>query len=286
MADHDARQAFRHALASAAAGVAVLAFVAAALVPLGAFSHLEGAISQLCVTLPHITSDVASALLVLFVGGSLVSGLFALAASTALELRLRRHARPNRGVRCEARLRSAAAQLGIDVARIRVVTESVMRCRGYARPYVELGHGVVRYLDDEQLRVVLAHEWHHAVRRDPARYIALSVLARLLVVFPIVSAARSAWKREAEFAADDAASRATSPHAVARTLLAFASIQPMRDHAMAFSSDTGIGTRAARQLGVGVPARRRRDHSAMRHTVVAGAVLASCVAAIAALPSM
>src|SRR5205823_2159487 len=57
-------------------------------------------------------------------------------------------------------------------------------CAGLFRPRVYVSTGTLALLDDPRLDVVLAHERHHARRRDPLRRAAGRVLSRALFVVP------------------------------------------------------------------------------------------------------
>ena len=57
-------------------------------------------------------------------------------------------------------------------------------CAGLLRPRVYVSTGAVAILDQEALSAVLAHERHHARRRDPLRLAIGRVLARALFFLP------------------------------------------------------------------------------------------------------
>jgi hypothetical protein len=57
-------------------------------------------------------------------------------------------------------------------------------CAGLLRPRVYVSSGAVALLDEAALHALLAHEWHHARRRDPLRMIVGRVIADALFFIP------------------------------------------------------------------------------------------------------
>jgi Zn-dependent protease with chaperone function len=96
-------------------------------------------------------------------------------------------------------------------------------CAGLVRPRVYLSAGAARQLPEEELRAVLAHEWHHRDRRDPLRIAVGRVLARAMFFMPVLVRLHRRYCAIAELAADDAAIRADggSPTALASAMLVF-----------------------------------------------------------------
>lgn len=79
-------------------------------------------------------------------------------------------------------------------------------CVGLLRPRIFLSSGAVAILDKPELAAVLAHEAHHASRRDPLRVL-VRVLADALSFLPIMRHAAARYEAMAEMAADEAAVR-------------------------------------------------------------------------------
>ena len=95
-------------------------------------------------------------------------------------------------------------------------------CAGLVRPRIYVSAGTLRMLDGEQLRAVVAHEGHHADRRDPLRLLAATVVTAPLRAVPRLGALGRRHAILAELAADTAAVRSLgSPRALAAALLAF-----------------------------------------------------------------
>ena len=106
-------------------------------------------------------------------------------------------------------------------------------CAGLLRPRVLLSTGAVRALGDAELAAVVAHEAHHARRRDPLRLAALRVAADSLAFLPAVRPLAARYAELLEIDADRAAVDrcAGDPAPLARALLLF-------DDAVA---DTAVG---------------------------------------------
>ena len=112
-------------------------------------------------------------------------------------------------------------------------------CAGLFRPRVYLTTGAVGLLDEDALRAVVAHERHHASRRDPLRFAAEHVLARSLFFVPGARELGRRHRRVAELSADERAVDAASGNraALARAILSFSDqgeatgVDPLRvDH--------------------------------------------------------
>lgn len=128
--------------------------------------------------------------------------------------RARRHVRGLPGTR--RRL------LGTSV--VVVPTERVIAfCAGLRRPRVHLSSAAVSSLDHGELRAVLAHELHHARRRDPLRMAVRHVVARALFFLPVVKLLGDRLDELAERDADTQAIRAAGGdrRALAGALLRF-----------------------------------------------------------------
>ena len=96
-------------------------------------------------------------------------------------------------------------------------------CAGLLRPRVYVSTGAVAMLGEPELAVVLAHERHHARRRDPLRLAVGRVLTRSLFFLPALGALASRHQSLAELGADEAAvaDRPGLRPALARAMLSF-----------------------------------------------------------------
>ncbi len=109
-------------------------------------------------------------------------------------------------------------------------------CAGFLAPEVYVTSGAVALLSDDEFDRVVAHERHHAARRDPLRAIAARSAAFGLFFLPVLRDLQHQYTRLAEIAADEAAaSQPADRRALAAALLAFdrcgAGIEPERvDH--------------------------------------------------------
>ncbi|MDQ3678731.1 MAG: M56 family metallopeptidase [Actinomycetota bacterium] len=80
-------------------------------------------------------------------------------------------------------------------------------CIGLLRPRIYLSSGAVSALDRSEFDAVLAHESHHATRRDPLRVLLSTVLRDALFFLPIMRSVADRYMAMAEMAADEAAVR-------------------------------------------------------------------------------
>ena len=113
-------------------------------------------------------------------------------------------------IRPVRRLMRSAPILGereIGHQRIRVLagTRVLAFCAGFLRPHIYISRRALERLSEAQLAAVLAHEAHHARRRDPLRQAALTVLADSLFFAPGLRHLERRYRELAELAADEAA---------------------------------------------------------------------------------
>jgi BlaR1 peptidase M56 len=96
-------------------------------------------------------------------------------------------------------------------------------CAGLLRPRVYVSTGAVAILDDAALSVVLAHERHHARRRDPMRLAVGRVFVRALFFLPELADLLERQQSLAELSADESAvdARPANRSALARAMLSF-----------------------------------------------------------------
>jgi Zn-dependent protease with chaperone function len=96
-------------------------------------------------------------------------------------------------------------------------------CAGLLRPRVYVSTVAVEVLDEAALEAVLAHERHHASRRDPLRLAAGRVLAQALFFLPGLRGLADRQQALAELSADERAVDAVPERrsALARAMLSF-----------------------------------------------------------------
>lgn len=95
-------------------------------------------------------------------------------------------------------------------------------CIGWLRPRIYLSQGALDVLDEAERDAVIAHERHHARRRDPLRLLLARSLGEGLFFLPVLRRLAQRYEDLAELAADEAAvnaARGTRP--LASALLAF-----------------------------------------------------------------
>jgi len=78
-------------------------------------------------------------------------------------------------------------------------------CAGLVRPRVYVSRAAADQLSRLQLEAVIAHETHHARRRDPLRIMLITVLSDALFFLPALRRLRNRYAELAELAADEAA---------------------------------------------------------------------------------
>jgi Zn-dependent protease with chaperone function len=96
-------------------------------------------------------------------------------------------------------------------------------CAGLLWPHVYVSTGALAILDEAALGAVLAHERHHARRRDPLRLAAGRVFARGLFFLPGLGELVRRQQALAELSADESAigDRPANRSALARAMLSF-----------------------------------------------------------------
>lgn len=101
-------------------------------------------------------------------------------------------------------------------------------CAGLLKPRVYVSSGAVASLDATALDAVLAHEAHHARRRDPLRLAVGRVLARALFFVPGLAELVRQQQNLAELGADESAMNTgpDSRSALARAMLTFSESSP------------------------------------------------------------
>ena len=183
------------ALASSALLVALLA----ALLPRGFALATGGAADA--------ASVVAALVLVLATFGvslGLVSLFRQLLATLALIRTLL-----SRRVTVSRRIGAIAASLEL-AGRVDIVRDPrpFSFCYWFRRPRICLSTGLIRRLDDTELRAVLLHERYHLRQRDPLRLVIARYFAAGLYVVPVVEELVEYYTVQKEVAADQAAVRA------------------------------------------------------------------------------
>lgn len=97
-------------------------------------------------------------------------------------------------------------------------------CAGLITPRIYISSGALEVLDDAGLEAVLAHERHHAQRRDPLRLATARVLARAVGLLPGLSELVERQLALAELSADESAIHAAPENraGLAAAMLSFA----------------------------------------------------------------
>jgi hypothetical protein len=171
------------------------------------------------------------------------------------------------GIRSLARQLRAAAKLSrglrviheIEMAgqRLSVIEDEHPQafCLGYLRPEIFVSTGALEKLSCEELRAVVAHEAHHAGRRDPLRLMAGRAVADALFFLRPLRRMVTRYAELAELAADEAAVRDAGTRPLASALLSFG------EHRTP-AGVTGIAPERVDHL-TGVPARWKFPRSSL-----------------------
>lgn len=147
----------------------------------------------------------------------------------ALALAGRSMARQAARQRTFVRALPIAGERDFDGRRVVIVEDERPRafCAGFLRPRVFISSGALRLLDTSELEAVLAHEAHHAARRDPLRLLVSRAVSAAFAFVPRLAALGRRQHELAELAADAAAVRRIgSPGPLASALLAFEAGDP------------------------------------------------------------
>lgn len=114
----------------------------------------------------------------------------------------------SRRVTVSRRLADLATSLGL-AGRLDVVRDvrPFSFCYWFRRPRICLSTGLIRRLDDAELRAVLLHERYHLRQRDPLRLVIARYFAAGLYVVPVVEELVEYYTLQKEVAADQAAVR-------------------------------------------------------------------------------
>jgi Zn-dependent protease with chaperone function len=175
-------------------------------------------------------------------------------------------------------------------------------CAGLVRPQVYISTGALSALDDAALDAVVAHERHHARRRDPLRLAGTRVLASALFLFPGLRRVVQRQQALAELGADEAAvvSAKGDRAALASAMLSFselggadtAGIDPERvDHLLgeraSWRFPVGLCVLAAAALATFVALAVLLSHAAAGSATLAPPFVSSqpCIAVLALLPA-
>jgi len=115
----------------------------------------------------------------------------------------------SRRVTVSRRVAAVAESLGL-AGRIDIVRDvrPFSFCYWFRRPRICLSTGLLRRLDDLELRAVLAHERYHLRQRDPLRLVIARYFAAGLYVLPVVEELVEYYTLQKEVAADQDSVRA------------------------------------------------------------------------------
>lgn len=209
--------------------------------------------------LPH--ADPAS-LVVLGIGALSAAALLIALRTATRQVRATRSL--ERGARVVGRVPAAP-----DVRLVESETPDAF-CAGLLRPRIYVSTGAFNLLPERQLDAVIAHERHHARRRDPLRLLLARSVSQGLFFVPALRQLADRYAALAEIDADTSAQRATGgPRALAAALLVF--------DAQPGSAGVGISPQRADHL---LGARVRWELPLL---LLAGAVLVLTVGAVGAV---
>ncbi len=153
--------------------------------------------------------------------------------------------------RSGAAIAVAAARVGLDLSRVRVVRglPNPAFTTGWWFPRVYVARDLSTRLTAAELEAVLAHEAAHVRRRDPLRLFLLRSLASLLFWLPALARLVADLADECEIEADDAAAR-THALPLASAILRMAGAAPgAPDPAVGFQRSDLVARRIRRLAG-------------------------------------
>jgi Zn-dependent protease with chaperone function len=154
------------------------------------------------------------AMAVLFVTGLVIAIVFLGIRSVARQLTAA--GRLSRGLRVMHRIELAGQRLS-------VIDDDHPQafCLGYLGPQIFVSTGALEQLSPEELRAVVAHEAHHAGRRDPLRLLVGRAVAEALFFLRPLRRMVTRYAELSELAADEAAVRDAGTQPLASALLSF-----------------------------------------------------------------
>lgn len=205
---------WRLSVAVGALAVLATAFGAFAAVRAVEFDASIGAFMDLC--LRYVTPDPGA-------GPFAVTALGSLSVTVAV-LAVRAMVREWRALRRFQRTECPQGTVMVAGRRVLVVEDDTPRayCAGWWRPAIYVSTGTLGHLDRGELEAVVAHEAHHADRRDPLRLLVVKVLGEAMFFVPVLRHLRKRYAAFAEIAADEAAVAASGgPQPLASALLRF-----------------------------------------------------------------
>jgi Zn-dependent protease with chaperone function len=138
-------------------------------------------------------------------GGAIVVAVLAAMGLLILVAAARAAVRELRADRRFRRAMATQARSSLRGARIIDSDRPQAFCAGLVHPQVYLSRGALELLSPAELSAVLAHERHHASRRDPLRLASSRVLAEALFFVPALRGAIARQHSLAEIGADEAA---------------------------------------------------------------------------------
>jgi len=236
--------------------------------------------------------DLAAASLAVLALGSLGVAVIALALRSAL-----------RQLRATRRFERGLAVVGTlpDDPRVRVVDDAAPQafCVGLLRPRVYLSRGAAVLLSEDERHAVLAHEFHHARRRDPLRLLVTRAVGKGLFFLPALGRLARRYAALTELAADEAAEGLPGGRrGLAGALLAFdahpglpaVAIAPERvdrllgEHLPMRLPVLLIGAAAAALAAIGAVAIRMTQATEHASVSLPGVLAQMCMLAMAAVP--
>jgi Zn-dependent protease with chaperone function len=119
-----------------------------------------------------------------------------------------------------SRLRQAAAEMDLG-GRVEVIESRApfSFVYGLLEPRVAISLGLLKVLDEDELRAALAHERYHVRKLDPLRAMVGATLVRAFFLLPFCAALRDRYLEGRELAADRAARRVCGARPLGGALL-------------------------------------------------------------------
>jgi hypothetical protein len=140
-------------------------------------------------------------------------------------------------------------------------------CTGLLRPRIVVSDGLISLLSDFELLSVIAHERHHARRRDPLRRALSQAICDAFWFIPALRTTVTTQVTISELAADAVA-------------ICRAGVQPLASALVTFEDHGGEGAGASAERVEQLVGRPRRGSIGARPTIVTAAILLALAATV------
>lgn len=212
----------------------MVVFIGLSSVQMGIFvTHQTAGDALQCATIPYVIID-------LFIGYTLVRMLWRIVAQSFLTRKWLRLFRSSKHDKLTKRLNHKYRSFGTEI--IIIQDEAFVALTiGMRRPVIVISTAVLDRFNDDEVKAILLHEWHHCLKRDNRKMFLTKLLAEAYGYWPMMKPIQRYAQTCVELLADRFAIRrmGTELH-LASVLLQLAKLGKVRQHAAAvhFASAT------------------------------------------------